>query len=214
MNHSGFGFLLPAFGISLLLLVIGVYHPSPVILSFSLIFFMFSLFIVYFFRDPERITPNGDKLIVSAADGRVISIKPAGNMEFIGTDGTLVSIFMSVFDVHVNRIPVSGSVNYIKYNAGKFLPAFRDKASLENEQTEIGLQTAHGRIVMKQIAGIIARRIVCKIKSGDPVTTGMRFGMIKFGSRVDLYLPGNVEIKIKPNQKVKAGETIIGVFNR
>jgi phosphatidylserine decarboxylase len=214
MNHSGFGFLLPAFGISLLLLVIGVYHPSPVILSFSLIFFMFSLFIVYFFRDPERITPNGDKLIVSAADGRVISIRPAGNMEFIGTDGTLVSIFMSVFDVHVNRIPVSGSVNYIKYNAGKFLPAFRDKASLENEQTEIGLQTAHGRIVMKQIAGIIARRIVCKIKSGDPVTTGMRFGMIKFGSRVDLYLPGNVEIKIKPNQKVKAGETIIGVFNR
>jgi phosphatidylserine decarboxylase len=214
MNHSGFGFLLPAFGISLFLLIIGVYHPSPVILSFSLIFFLFSLFIVYFFRDPERITPAGDKLIVSAADGRVISIKPAGDMEFIGTDGTSVSIFMSVFDVHVNRIPVSGSVSYVKYNKGKFLPAFRDKASLENEQTEIGLENVYGRIIMKQIAGIIARRIVCKIKPGDPVMTGMRFGMIKFGSRIDLYLPGNVEIKVKPNQKVKAGETIIGEFIR
>lgn len=214
MNHSGFGFLLPAFGISLLLLIIGVYHPSPFMLFFSLIFFLFSLFIVYFFRDPERITPIGDKLIVSAADGKVISIKPDSDLDFIGTDGTMISIFMSVFDVHVNRIPISGSVNYIKYNAGKFLPAFRDKASLENEQMEIGLQTAYGKIVLKQIAGIIARRIVCKIKPGDPVTTGMRFGMIKFGSRVDLFLPGNVEIKVKPNQKVKAGETIIGVFNR
>jgi len=214
MNHSGFGFLLPAFGISLFLLVIGVYHPSPFILFFSLIFFLFSLFIVYFFRDPERVTPAGDKLIVSAADGKVISIKPTSDLEFIGTDGTSVSIFMSVFDVHVNRIPISGSVNYVKYNEGKFLPAFRDKASLENEQMEIGLETAYGKIVMKQIAGIIARRIVCKIKPGDPVTTGMRFGMIKFGSRVDLFLPVNVEIKVKPNQKVRAGETIIGVFNR
>lgn len=214
MNHSGFGFLLPAVGISLLLLIIGVYHPSPIILFFSLIFFLFSLFIVYFFRDPERVTPIGDKLIVSAADGKVISIKPASDLDFIGTDGTSISIFMSVFDVHVNRIPISGSVNYVKYNQGKFIPAFRDKASLENEQMEIGLETTFGKIVIKQIAGIIARRIVCKIKSGDPVTTGMRFGMIKFGSRVDLFLPNNVEVKVKPNQKVKAGETVIGVFSQ
>ena len=214
MNHAGFGFLLPAFGISLFLLVIGVYHPSLIILFFSLIFFLFSLFIVYFFRDPERVTPIGDNLILSAADGKVITIKPIDRIEFIGKEGTLVSIFMSVFDVHVNRIPISGSVSYVKYNKGKFLPAFRDKASLENEQMEIGLETTYGKIVMKQIAGIIARRIVCKIKPGDPITTGARFGMIKFGSRVDLYLPGNVEIKVKPDQKVKAGETIIGVFNR
>jgi phosphatidylserine decarboxylase len=142
----------------------------------------------------------------------VISIKPIDDMEFIGKDGTLISVFMSVFNVHVNRIPISGQVYYVKYNKGRFLPAFEDKASLENEQNELGLDTSRGKIILKQIAGIIARRIVCKIKPGDAVKAGERFGMIKFGSRVDLFLPNNTEIKIELNQKVKAGETVIGVF--
>lgn len=123
-----------------------------------------------------------------------------------------MSVFMSIFAVHVNRLPVSGQVKYVKYNSGKFLPAFKDKASLENEQTELGIENDHGRIILKQIAGIFARRIVCKVKPGDSVKAGERFGMIKFGSRVDLFLPENVEIKVKLNQKVKAGETVIGVF--
>lgn len=156
----------------------------------------------------------GENVILSGADGKVIMIKPFDNLEFMSTGGTLVSVFMSVFSVHVNRAPISGEVKYVKYNQGKFLTAFKDKASLENEQTELGIENDHGRIILKQIAGIVARRIVCKVKPGDSVKAGQRFGMIKFGSRVDLFLPKNVEVKVKLNQKVRAGETIIGVFDK
>jgi phosphatidylserine decarboxylase len=212
MNREGLVFLIPVFTIFLVLFVWVIYHPHLAVFFLSLLFLLFSLFIVYFFRDPERVVPAGDDLILSAADGKVISIKPIDDMEFIGKDGTLISVFMSVFNVHVNRIPISGQVYYVKYNKGRFLPAFEDKASLENEQNELGLDTSRGKIILKQIAGIIARRIVCKIKPGDAVKAGERFGMIKFGSRVDLFLPNNTEIKIELNQKVKAGETVIGVF--
>ena len=214
MSQESYVFLFPLFGISLVLLIFGIYHPFLIILFLSLLFFLFSLFIIYFFRDPERIAPSGDDLILSAADGKVITIKPVDDFVYIGKEGTMISIFMSVLDVHVNRIPISGSVGYIKYHKGKFLPAFQDKASLENEQREIGLETDFGRIILKQIAGIIARRIVCKVKAGDLVKTGQRFGMIKFGSRIDIFLPKNAEIKVKLNQKVKAGETILGVFKK
>ncbi len=214
MSQESYVFLFPLFGISLVLLIFGIYHPFLIILFLSLLFFLFSLFIIYFFRDPERIAPSGDDLILSAADGKVITIKPVDDFVYIGKEGTMISIFMSVLDVHVNRIPISGSVGYIKYHKGKFLPAFQDKASLENEQMEIGLETDFGRIILKQIAGIIARRIVCKVKAGDLVKTGQRFGMIKFGSRIDIFLPKNAEIKVKLNQKVKAGETILGVFKK
>jgi phosphatidylserine decarboxylase len=212
MNREGLVFLIPVLTIFLGLFAWGVYHPHFTVFFLSLLFLLFSMFLAYFFRDPERIVPAGEDLILSAADGEVISIKPIHDVEFIGKEGTMISVFMSVFDVHVNRIPLSGRVDYVKYNKGKFLPAFEDKASLENEQNELGLDTTKGKIILKQIAGILARRIVCKIKPGDQVKTGRRFGMIKFGSRVDLFLPKNVEIKVKLNQKVKAGETIIGVF--
>jgi phosphatidylserine decarboxylase len=212
MNREGLVFLIPVLTIFLALFAWGVYHPHFTVFFLSLLFLLFSMFLAYFFRDPERIVPAGEDLILSAADGEVISIKPIHDVEFIGKEGTMISVFMSVFDVHVNRIPLSGRVDYVKYNKGKFLPAFEDKASLENEQNELGLDTTKGKIILKQIAGILARRIVCKIKPGDQVKTGRRFGMIKFGSRVDLFLPKNVEIKVKLNQKVKAGETIIGVF--
>jgi phosphatidylserine decarboxylase len=212
MNREGLVFLIPVLTIFLALFAWGVYHPHFTVFFLSLLFLLFSMFLAYFFRDPERIVPAGEDLILSAADGEVISIKPIHDVEFIGKEGTMISVFMSVFDVHVNRIPLSGRVDYGKYNKGKFLPAFEDNASLENEQNELGLDTTKGKIILKQIAGILARRIVCKIKPGDQVKTGRRFGMIKFGSRVDLFLPKNVEIKVKLNQKVKAGETIIGVF--
>jgi phosphatidylserine decarboxylase len=212
MNREGLVFLTPVFVIFLGLLVWGVYHPHLTVLFLSFVFLVLSLFIAYFFRDPERVVPTGDDLILSAADGKVISIKPIDDAEFIGKEGTLISVFMSVFDVHVNRIPISGQVNYVKYSKGKFFPAFEEKASLENEQNELGLDTGKGKIILKQIAGILARRIVCRVKSGDMVKAGERFGMIKFGSRVDHFIPKNVEIKIKLNQKIKAGETVIGVF--
>jgi phosphatidylserine decarboxylase len=105
-------------------------------------------------------------------------------------------------------------VKYFRYNQGKFFPAFKEKASLENEQTELGLENEHGKVVLRQIAGIMARRIVCKLKQGDSVKVGERFGMIKFGSRLDLFLPENVQIKVGLNQKVKAGETVIGIFEK
>lgn len=212
MTKDGFLFFIPPLGVSLILFVTNAYHPGVILFSFSLIFLLLSVFLIFFFRDPERIVPPGENLIISAADGKVITIKPFENLDIIGVGGTLVSVFMSVFDVHVNRAPLSGQVKYLKYNPGKFLPAFKDKASLENEQIEVGIENNHGRIILKQIAGIIARRIVCKLKSGDSVKAGQRIGMIKFGSRLDLFLPENVEIKVKLNQKVRAGETIIGIF--
>jgi phosphatidylserine decarboxylase len=168
--------------------------------------------VAFFFRDPERDIPSGENLIVSSADGRVIAITPFERSDFIEGKGTLVSVFMSVFSVHVNRAPVSGRVEFCEHHPGKFFPAFEEKSSLENEQTRLGLRGEHGRVVVKQIAGIIARRIVCRIRPGDQLKKGQRFGMIRFGSRVDLFLPENVELRVGLNQKVKAGETVVGVF--
>jgi len=203
--------VIPAFSISLGLFIVFVLSQNMLGLAGTLIFLILSTFFLFFFRDPERKVPEGENLILAPADGKVILIKPFGNLEFMG-GGTLVSVFMSLFDVHVNRTPVSGKIKYFRYNPGKFFPAFKDKASLENEQTELGMENEHGKVVLKQIAGILARRIVCKLKNGDLVKAGDRFGMIKFGSRLDLFLPQNVHIEVKLNQKVKAGETIIGIF--
>jgi phosphatidylserine decarboxylase len=214
MTKERLTFVVPTLGISLILFAVWAYSSEVIIVPFAAVFFLLSLFFVFFFRDPERKAPDGENLILSSADGKVILIKPFENLKFVGEKGTLVSVFMSVFDVHVNRAPISGKVKYFKHKPGKFHPAYKDKASSENEQAELGLENAHGRIILKQIAGIIARRIVCKVKPGDLVKAGQRFGMVKFGSRVDLFLPENVEIKVKPNRRVKAGETIIGVFKK
>lgn len=206
--------MVPALAIWLILLMIWAYSSEAVILAFTIVFFLIFLFFIFFFRDPARDVPVGEHLILSPADGKVICIKPFDSLDFVGGKGTLISVFMSVFNVHVNRAPVSGSVRYFRYNPGKFFPAFKDKASLENEQTELGLENDQGKMILKQIAGIMARRVVCRLKSGDSVKAGERFGMIKFGSRVDLFLPENVKIKVKLKQRVKAGETIIGVLTR
>lgn len=214
MNKEGLVFELPALILSLILFAVSIFSQNTLSLVVALIFLILFVFFLFFFRDPERKAPEGENLILAPADGKIILIKPFQNLEFMGGGGTLVSVFMSIFDVHVNRVPVSGIVNYFKYNPGKFLPAFKDKASLENEQTELGLENEHGRIVLKQIAGILARRIVCKLKQGDLIKAGDRFGMVKFGSRLDLFLPENVQLKVKLNHKVKAGETIIGIFQK
>lgn len=214
MAKEGLGFIIAVFIFSLVLFLLFILFGGIISLVGAIIFSIVFIFSLLFFRDPERNVPVGENVILSGADGKVIMIKPFDNLEFMSTGGTLVSVFMSVFSVHVNRAPISGEVKYVKYNQGKFLTAFKDKASLENEQTELGIENDHGRIILKQIAGIVARRIVCKVKPGDSVKAGQRFGMIKFGSRVDLFLPKNVEVKVKLNQKVRAGETIIGVFDK
>ncbi len=212
MNKEGLLFEIPALILSMMLFTVFISTENILTFAGFLVFLILFMFFLFFFRNPERKIPEGKNLILAPADGRVVLIKPFTNLEFIDGSGTLISVFMSLFNVHVNRVPVSGVVRYSKYNPGKFFPAFKDKASLENEQTELGLENEHGKVVLKQIAGIMARRIVCKLKQGDLVEAGDRFGMIKFGSRLDLFLPENVRIKVKLNQKVKAGETIIGIF--
>jgi phosphatidylserine decarboxylase len=212
MTKEGFTFVLPALGISLISFAVWAYSSLHAFLALTGVFLFLTLFLIFFFRDPERRTPSGENLVLSSADGKVISIKPFRGGGFVDGQGTSVSVFMSVFDVHVNRAPISGKVEHLKYNPGKFFPAFKEKASSENEQTELGFQNAQGRVMIKQIAGIIARRIVCKVRQGDDLRAGQRIGLIRFGSRVDHLLPQSVEIRARLDQKVRAGETVIGVF--
>lgn len=169
-------------------------------------------FAIYFFRDPERETPSQENIIVSPADGKVIVIEPMQENEFFKSSVQKVSIFMSVFDVHVNRIPIDGRVTYFNYQKGKFLQAYKEEASYENEQTIILIENEKMKVLFKQIAGILARRIVCHLREGWQVKQGERFGLIKFGSRVDIFLPSEVKLDIKLKQQVTAGKTIIGHF--
>lgn len=171
---------------------------------------LLTLFVIYFFRDPERVIPSEAGLIVSPADGRIISIKNEADDNITGEKSVCVSIFLSVFNVHINRIPCEGSVTKTVYNSGKFLPAFCEKASLLNEQNSLVIDHNNKKIVVRQIAGLIARRIVCWVKEGCQVTRGQRFGLIRFGSRVDLFVPKEIELLIKKGDKVVGGRTIIG----
>ena len=168
-----------------------------------------TLFLVFFYRNPGRAIPEDRSLILSIADGTILSVENFEN-DFIGHKGKKVSIFLSVFNVHINRIPVDGKIEYVKYLPGKFLKAFEKDASDCNEQTEIGLDFGTGKMIFKQIVGILARRIVYNLDEGQQVNGGDIFGMIHFGSRAELFLPENVEILVKPGQKVKGGETAIG----
>jgi len=174
---------------------------------------LLTLLVLYFFRDPERNIPSEANLVLSPADGRVVEICEEVENDYLREKVQRVSIFLSVFDVHVNRIPVSGKVGFFRYKKGSFVQAYKSEASDVNEQTVIGIESGGVKILFKQIAGIIARRIVCHVREGNEVTAGERFGMIKFGSRVDIFLPMNVEVKVVLKQKVKAGESIIGVIS-
>jgi phosphatidylserine decarboxylase len=167
------------------------------------------LFTLNFFRDPERVAPQGDNLVLSPADGTVIKIEDVFEERYIKGEATMVCIFMSPVNVHVNRNPITGTVGYYQYVEGEYFAAFEDKASLKNEQTHIGMENAKGKVFFKQIAGFIARRIVADVKVGDSVVAGKRFGMIKFGSRVDIYVPKGSKINVVMNQKTVAGETIV-----
>ncbi len=171
------------------------------------------IFIVFFFRDPDRVIPNGDNLVLSVGDGKVVVIEEVNFPELSEENFIQVSVFLSVFNVHVNRVPVSGTIHEVKYFPGKFLAAWNEKASLDNEQSLISVDTGGKRIYFKQIAGLIARRIVYDLKPGQTVEAGDRFGLIRFGSRVDILLPLDAEISVKLGDAVKGGETVIGVLN-
>jgi phosphatidylserine decarboxylase len=168
-------------------------------------------FVSYFFRDPERIIPDAEDAVVSPADGKVILVEKIFDDRFVHEHVYKVSIFMSIFDVHVNRLPFAGEVEKIQYGAGSFYAANTDQGGLANEHCAVILSTAKNlSYAVVQVAGLIARRIVCWVEKGDSVERGNRFGLIRFGSRVDIYLPQQVQLEVRSGQRVRAGETIIG----
>jgi phosphatidylserine decarboxylase len=168
----------------------------------AIAFFLLAVFMAYFFRDPERVIPVGTGIIVAPADGRITRIEE-------NAEGKFVSIFLSPFDVHINRAPIGGRITKIEYTHGKKVPATREEASLINERNSLTIEDGPIRIRCTQIAGILARRIVCRKKQGDAIERGERFGLIKFGSRTDLQMPANVEVLVRVDQHVKGGESII-----
>lgn len=169
------------------------------------------LFVAFFFRNPERIAPTEEDFIISPADGRIVAVQPLEDAPHVGGPATKVSIFMSVLNVHMNRMPIRGTVRDVIYKPGKFLVASLDKASEHNEQNVLVIERPSGhKLALVQIAGLIARRIVCYVKPGDDLSAGERFGLIRFGSRVDMYLPVPSSIEVKVGDRVRAGTTVIG----
>ena len=184
------------------------------ILGFALVSFSFltlTAFILYFFRDPERVSSDEEDAIVSPADGKVILIEKVFDDHYVKEHVYKISIFMNVFNVHVNRVPFSGKVKKIIYSPGTFYSANSDRSSLENESCAVIMETKNGKkLAFSQIAGLIARRIVCWAQKDDQLVKGEKFGLIRFGSRVDLYLPQMTQLEITKGQKVTAGETVLG----
>ena len=167
------------------------------------------LWVAYFFRDPERTGPRGDRLVISPADGRVIDIREVDEPGYLGGRAIRISVFMNVFNVHVNRYPVTGTVEYVHYNPGKFFNAAAEKASLDNEQMSVGVNTGTRKVLFRQIAGLIARRIVTYSRPGDAAQQGERMGLIRFGSRVDVFVPVGSTIRATLGQKPAAGVTVL-----
>jgi phosphatidylserine decarboxylase len=197
MAKEAYPFLFPVLLVAVLLFVFGLGWPGVV-------FLVLALFIGYFFRDPERLIPAEEGTIVSPADGTIVGIAAEPDST------TRVSIFLSVFNVHINRSPIAGEVESVRYLPGKFKVAFDAAASAENEQNVLVIRSGSDKIRFSQIAGILARRIVCWKKPGDPVAKGERIGLIKFGSRVDIFLPENVALSIEQGDKVQGGASVIG----
>lgn len=196
--------------ITLVLILTGLFIQNNFVKSILIIVpVLFLLFSFYFFRDPERIPPDKNNVVISPADGKVLFVKDVLDNEYIQEKGRQVSIFMSPLNVHVNRIPVNGVVSYLKYFKGEYTAAFSDKASDKNERAIFGIENENGKVLFTQVAGFIARRIIYNIKLGDNVVMGKRFGMIKFGSRVDVVVTENWQVKVKKGDKVLAGKSIL-----
>ncbi|NWF54086.1 MAG: phosphatidylserine decarboxylase family protein [Syntrophaceae bacterium] len=201
---EGMIFIFPMGVLSLLLWAIGLSALAGICTFLT-------LFVIYFFRDPERDVPPDEKAILSPADGKVIQVQPCEEERFLKGAAIKVSVFMSLFNVHVNRSPLSGRIVDSSYSSGKFLRADLDRASTANEQNALLVETEEGaRLLVVQIAGLIARRIVCWVKKGDSVVRGQRFGLIRFGSRLDIYLPPGTRLQVQVGQKALAGQTILG----
>ena len=210
LHKEGFPFIILGLGFTLLFLCLNN--------ILWILFLAFSIFCIYFFRDPDKVTMVSPDAIISPADGKITNISrnaspPSELGEEAGANMTKVSIFLSVFDIHVNRIPIDGKIIKLRYHPGQFINASLDKSSALNERQSILIETKNkDKIALVQIAGLIARRIVCSLSQDQEVKTGARFGIIRFGSRVDIYVPEHIEIAVCEGQRVVGGETIIGLF--
>ena len=211
MVKDAYRFALPPLVVGIICILLGRTGSAGAVwncLGGILIFL--GLFVFYFFRDPNRTIPADPAIVVSPADGHVVEIV---DEPFDSVAGKRVTIFLAVWDVHVQRAPLAGTIAKVEYRPGKFLAAFRSRASEENEQNVIYMDTTKGRLVFKQIAGAIARRVICWKQPGEKVVLGERVGLIRFGSRVDIWLPAGVEIVTQRGQKVKGGESILARWN-
>ncbi|MBS1791313.1 MAG: phosphatidylserine decarboxylase family protein [Acidobacteria bacterium] len=207
MLRDAYTFIVPLVVLSIICLFLG-WLIVPAFFWIAGLFLFLAAFVAFFFRNPDREISTDEKTVVSPADGLIVvlrSVDPNNEQA-----GTLISIFLSIFDVHVNRSPLAGSITYYDYRPGKFLVATAQRASVENEQTVIAVENRYAKIVFKQIAGLIARRIVFWKKVGDTIKCGERVGYIKFGSRVDVILPPQVTVMVKKGQRAKGGITVLG----
>ena len=201
---------LPFIGGALLLALV---TGAAVSWAWAIPFVVLGLFFAFFFRDPERVSPADEHSVLSPADGRVLVAGPAGADAAPPGTSQQISVFLSPMDVHVNRIPASGRVTRVSYRPGRFLPAYRDEAAMANERSEIWIDHHGQPIVARQIVGILARRVVCRVTIGAEVRAGERFGIMKFGSRMDVFLPPTATIRVEVGQLVRGGETVIAVLH-
>jgi len=201
---EGYPFIVPPAALTVVFAYAGLFWLTT-------LFSVFTLFVVWFFRNPERVAPSGEGIFVAPADGRILKVEEVPAGENLTGPFWKISIFMNIFDVHVNRAPCSGTVTAIHYHKGRFLSANLDKASELNEKNTVVIRREEGEdVLVSQIAGLIARRIVCWVGEGVHVERGDRIGMIRFGSRVEVFLPQDAKVSVEAGTRVKAGETIIG----
>ena len=202
--REGWPFLAIAFALAIIV--------SLFSFAWSILFWVIALFVLQFFRDPARTVPSQANAVISPADGRIVVVEKAQD-PYVGREALKISVFMNVFNVHSNRAPVDGKIERVEYFPGKFVNADLDKASIENERNALVITAANGETVTcVQVAGLIARRILCYVKPGDELTRGQRYGFIRFGSRVDVYLPAAATPKVTVGDKVSATETILAEF--
>lgn len=198
--------------LGLFVILSAIFYPLSSLVS--IIFLFLAVMIIYFFRDPDRRTPQSTELIVSPADGYIEEVKNIYEDRFIKEQAIQISIVLSIFDVHITRSPIEGENKYFKYEQGKNYPIFFIKASLENTRSIIGIQNKQGKVLIRQIAGAVARRVINFVKEGDKLQKGQRIGLIVLGSRTEIVLPQYVKILIKKGEKVKAGETVLALWEK
>jgi phosphatidylserine decarboxylase len=212
--REGIPFILIALAVTAAAYAAALVRRSWPLWLLAFVLTLVALWVAYFFRDPERSGERGEHLVISPADGRVIDVVEVDEPAFLRGRAIRISVFMNVFNVHVNRYPVGGRVTYVHYNPGKFLNAAADKASLENEQSSVGVETGRHRVLFRQIAGLVARRIVTYSRDGDVAEQGARMGLIRFGSRVDVFVPVGSTVRVRVGDRPLAGTTVLAELPR